>query len=731
MPAERVTFPVTGMTCAACQSFVQKTLEKQAGVEAATVNLMLNNATVTYQPSATTPEALVEAVRETGYGAEMPRPEESVLEQQKERDAELDREYTDKRNRAIVSLAAGVIAMTMPPGWLLLPLTVVIMAWAGRQFYVKAWSALRHGTSDMNTLITLGTGSAFAFSAAATLFPQFFVAHGVAPDVYYEAVIFIIALVLTGNALESRAKRRTAAALRALVDLQPETARVVQGASEIEIRVEHLKPGDVIVIRPGDRLPADGVVVSGASSVDESMLTGESLPVEKAVGDRVIGGTINKSGALQYRATALGAESTLSQIVHLLREAQGSRAPIQKLADRISAVFVPVVVGIAILTFVVWMVLAPQEGLVRAMTAAVTVLIIACPCAMGLAVPTAVMVATGRGAHYGILIKGGEALERLETVNTVVLDKTGTITEGRPDVTRSQVEGEALRLAASLEHSSEHPIAEAIVRHARAGAIALAEAQQFEARAGLGAVGTVEGHPVRIGNAALMEEAGIPSTSLPGGREGTTALYVAVDGRYAGSIEVADTVKPSSLEAIRRMREMGLKVVMMTGDHPRTAAAVAGQVGVDDVVAGVLPAGKLERVKGLQKEGGIVAMVGDGVNDAPALAQADIGITMATGADVAIEAGDVTLMRSDLRGVAEAIALSRATMRVMRQNLFWAFLYNVIGIPIAAGALYPMFGILLNPILASAAMAFSSVSVVSNSLRLRSVDLGAATPGGR
>ena len=776
---EKITIPVSGMTCASCQSFVQRTLQQQPGVDAATVNLMLNNATVMYEPGVTSPASLVEAIRSTGYGAELPKAGHSVIEEQEERDREAEREYRSLRLRASVSLIAGAVAMlvSMPLAtatshahggqladpllrwsmavldpalenampwlyripaaalsYLLLAATILIMAWAGRQFYVKAWSALRHKTSDMNTLIAAGTGAAFIFSAAATLAPGFFLAHGVAPDVYYEAVILIIALILCGNTLEARAKGQTAGALRKLAQLQPKTARVIRDGAEVDIPVGELKKGDLILVRPGERIAVDGEVVSGASSVDESMLTGESLPVEKKTEDRVIGGTINKSGALRYRATTLGEGSVLAQIVRLLRDAQGSRAPIQRLADRISGIFVPVVIGIAILTFFAWFFLAPEASIVRAFAAAVTVLIIACPCAMGLAVPTAVMVATGRGADHGILVKGGEALQRLEKIDTVVLDKTGTITEGRPAVTGvvtapgSLLESEMLRLTASLERSSEHPLAEAVVRYAAERGLTLAEASDFMAKPGQGATGMVEEHALAVGNRALMDEWSIGTEALLAqaeelAREGKTPLYVAIDGALVGLIAVADTLKPASAEAIRAMRQQGLRVIMLTGDNERTAQAIARQAGLDEVVAGILPSGKVDEIKRLQREGRVVAMAGDGINDAPALAQADIGIAMGTGADVAIEAADVTLMRGDPRGIAQAIHLSRGTMRVMKQNLFWAFAYNTVGIPIAAGVLYPAFGLLLSPVLASAAMAFSSVSVVTNSLRLRKLKL--------
>jgi Cu+-exporting ATPase len=772
---EKVNIPVTGMTCAACQSFIQRTLTGEAGVKDAAVSLMLHNAAVTFDPHITSTATLVEKIRGTGYGAEMPAPIASVLESQQRSDEEQLREYGQLRRKAWISGIAGIAAMilSMPlmsissgggltrmrdpfmnwsmrvldPSlravfpWIyqlsgdaircfLFALSALIVVWAGRSFYIKAWSALLHRTADMNTLVALGTGAAFLYSAATTVAPGFFLAHGIAPDVYYEAGLLIIALVLTGNTLESGAKGRTAQALRKLVELQPKTARVLRDGAEQDVPLDAIQHGDVILVRPGERIPADGIVLSGRSSVDESMLTGESMPVEKARQDRVIGGTLNQRGSLEYRATALGAESMLAQIVRLLRDSQASRAPVQRLADRISAIFVPTVLVFAIITFAAWRLFAPGMGIMQAFAAAVTVLVIACPCAMGLAVPTAVMVATGRGAAFGLLIKGGEALQRLEKIDTVVFDKTGTITAGRPDVVALLLspaagfaENDLLRVAASLERSSEHPLGEAVVRRASGSGLTVPQAESFESLPGRGIVGAVEGHAVLVGNAALMHDYAISIEALTRdaqriAEQGATPLWVAIDGVLAGIIAVADTVKPTSAEAIRRLHGEKLRVVMLTGDNEHTARAIAREVGVDDVIAGVLPQGKVDAIRELQAEHRVVAMVGDGVNDAPALAQADVGITMAAGSDIAMDAGDVTLMRSDLMGVASAIALSRGTMRVMRQNLFWAFAYNVVGIPIAAGILYPVCGLLLSPVLASAAMAFSSFSVVTNSLRL-------------
>jgi len=772
--ADSVRIPVSGMTCAACSARIQRTLEKQPGVAEANVNLMMKTATVRFDPSAVSPEQLVQTIRETGYGAQLASPDQSAFEEQEARDRATAEEFRELKLKAVVSGIVGVLAMivSMPlmshinvtdpfmrwatgalhpvfhsafPWLYRLPMqvvmttmmlaTVAVMVWAGRHFYTRAWAAFRHHSADMNTLIAVGTGAAFLYSVFATVAPAFFFQRGLTPDVYYEAVIIIIALILTGNAFEARAKTRTASALRGLIQLQPKIARVLRqspdGEQEIDAPIETLEAGEIVLVRPGERIPVDGELLAGESSVDESMLTGESMPVAKKVGDAVIGGTINRTGAFRYRATTLGADSVLARIVKLMRDAQGSRAPIQKLADRISGIFVPVVISIAIATFVVWYVAADQAPAVRAFAAAVAVLIIACPCAMGLAVPTAVMVATGKGAELGVLIKGGEALQRAGNLRTIVLDKTGTVTEGRPTVTdivvapdSNRAPHEVLRLVASLETMSEHPLADAIVRHAREQGVALATPVDFQSVTGRGATGTVDGAVLAVGNAGLMSDRAIDVAPLATqveqlAADGKTPMYVAVDNALAGVVAVADPIKETSREAIRRFHDLGLEVVMLTGDNRRTAEAVARQAGIDRVVAEVLPEGKVAEIARLQSEGKVVAMVGDGINDAPALAKADIGMAIGTGTDIAVEAGDVVLMRGDLRAAASAVELSRRTMRTMKQNLFWAFIYNVIGIPVAAGALYPAFGLLLSPILASAAMAFSSVSVVGNSLRLR------------
>ena len=777
VPTETVTLPVEGMTCAACQATVQRALSTQPGVTKAAVNLMMNEATVHFDPAATSPGQLVAAINDIGYVSRLPLAADATSSADDQRQQQHRREYETLRAKSLVSLAIGAVAMmaSMPLmggrsphaehtgdpllrwamtavdptvraalPWLyalapqvltyaLLAATVLVMTWAGRHFYTRAWSSLTHGTADMSTLIAVGTGAAFLYSLAATLTPQWFVTDGARPDVYYEAVIIIIALVLLGNAMEARAKTQTTRALRQLAKLQASSARVRRNGQELDIPIAEVRAGDIVLVRPGERFPVDGEITSGSGAVDESMLTGESMPVEKAVGERVIGATVNKTAALEVRATAIGATSVLARIVTLMKEAQGSQAPIQRLADRISAVFVPVVILIAIATFAAWMVLPETPSFASAITAAVSVLIIACPCAMGLAVPTAVLVASGRGAAAGILIKGGEPLERLAAVDTVVFDKTGTLTEGRPRVADMLIapghqRQTVLRVAAALESHSEHPLAKAVV----AAAGPLAEPQpavdNVIALPGKGVFGIVDGTHVMAGTEALLRASGVDVTPLESrarewAAEANTVIFVAMAGQAVAAFAIADTVRPNARAVVAALRGHGLRTVMLTGDRRATAEAVAKHAGVNKVIAEVLPDGKVAAIKALQAAGQVVAMVGDGLNDAPALAQADIGMAMASGTDIASEAASVTLMRSDLASVTEAIVLARKTMRTMKQNLFWAFVYNVIGIPVAAGVLYPVFGILLSPILASAAMAFSSVSVVSNSLRLRGVKL--------
>ncbi|MFN7979900.1 MAG: heavy metal translocating P-type ATPase [Vicinamibacterales bacterium] len=769
MPVSRVTFPVKGMTCAACQSAVERSLTHTDGVREASVNLMLHAATVTYDPAVVQLDGLLGAVRDIGYEAEAPAADDAL-------GAPAARAALDEAPdatlwlKAVVTLAAGLLAMLVgiplmaPAGdhashlvtadpfmaWVMRGLgpalqrvapwlwavpapvitwgqalvTATLMAWAGRPFYVRAWKNLAHRTADMNSLVALGTGAAYVYSLVATAAPDLFTRAGVAPDVYFEAVLFIIALVLLGRALEARAKHQATRALSRLVALQPATARVRTPGGDIDRPLASVVMGDLVVVRPGERVPVDGVVQDGRSAIDESMLTGEPVPVEKGPGDRVVGATVNGAGALVVRATAVGAGSVLAQIVRLVQDAQATRAPIQHLADRVAAVFVPVVAALALLTVAVWWAFGGEGGLVRAFASGVAVLIIACPCAMGLAVPTAVMVATGRGAEAGVLIKGGDALQRTADVTAVVFDKTGTLTIGRPRVSRVHTTREGVTAdqviawAAAVGAQSEHPLAGAIVQEAARRGLAVPAANDFETATGLGAAATIGGVRVRMGRATW---AGATDRKDTDGA--STEVHVTTDGMSAGVIELHDPVRDDAGEAVRRLVALGIAPVLLTGDRPAPAVHVAAQVGITDVVAGVLPAGKRDEIARLKADGRVVAMVGDGINDAPALAAADVGIAMGSGTDIAIDAADLVLLRADIRGVARAITLARATMRVMRQNLFWAFVYNVIGIPVAAGVLYPAFGVLLSPVLASAAMACSSVSVVGNSLRLRRLDL--------
>ena len=716
---------------------VQRALSAEPGVIDASVNLLTSSAAVRYDPAATNPQDLVDAVRATGYDAELPAEEESPLAPDSAQEEAETRQARTLAIKATVSITAGVFAMLVSMllmgnvfvNYLLLALTSGILVWAGRDIYRRAWRAIRHGSADMNTLIALGTGSAFVYSLVATIAPRLFTRSGIAPDVYYEAVVLIIGLVLAGRAIEARARRRTSAALRKLVTLLPPVARVEQETAWVEKPLAQVRSGEIVVVRPGERIPVDGIVVDGESEIDESMLTGEPLPVAKSAGDAVVGGTVNTTGALRYRATSVGAASVLARIVKLMRDAQSSRAPIQRLADRVSAVFVPAVVALAIITFFAWYFVADTAALPRAIAAAVSVLIIACPCAMGLAVPTSVMVATGRGAELGLLIKGGEILQRAGDVNTVVLDKTGTVTEGAPAVKRVIAlahidETGILRAAASLERHSEHPVGAAVVRAALERQISLEPVTNFRSHTGSGVTGMIGGREIAVGNVQLMRELKLPvdgaARTAPRQRNaGGSELYVAMNGQIVGSIVVADAIRPSSRQAVDKLKTMGVDVVLLSGDRQSTAEAVGRDAGIDRVVAEVLPQGKVDEIRRLQAMNRVVAMVGDGINDAPALAQADVGISMPKGTDIAIEASDIALMRSDLRAVPTAISLSRRTMATMKQNLFWAFIYNVIGIPIAAGVLYPVTGLMLSPIIASAAMALSSVSVVMNSLRLR------------
>jgi Cu+-exporting ATPase len=757
--AAQVAIEVTGMTCAACSTRIQRTLEKAPGVEAATVNLMTGRATVDYDPAKTSPSDLADLVVSTGYGAALPRPDSSVEEEIGRQDAGRLAELRRLKVEVAVSLAAAVVTMvlSMPlmqaghhgadpfmrlmmwlaaplrqiaPGifglpvewlrWTLLVVTVPVVFGPGRVFYTRAWSAARHGGADMNTLIAVGTGAALLLSIWTTLSPATF---GTQAEVYFEAVVWIIALVLLGNYFETRAKHATGDALRRLIGLRPDRVTLIRGDHEAEVPLSELLPGDELLVRPGQRIPVDGLVVSGESAVDESMLTGEPLPVSRGPGTTVTGGTLNGRGALRVRALRVGRDTVLSRIVRLVRDAQGQRPPVQRFADRVAAIFVPTVLGIALLTAAGWWLLGPEPRGLNAFVSAVSVLIIACPCAMGLAVPTAVMVATGRGAEIGVLVRSGEALELAAHADTVMFDKTGTVTEGTPRVSRVDIADsmagtrDLLRVAAALERQSEHPLADAILRAARETGAVIPDAEGFQSEPGGGVRGTVEGRATAIGNRRWLEGIGI--SGLPGDGQAETAALVAIDGRYAGRIVVEDPVKPTSKGAIASLTAMGIETVMLSGDRSAAAGRVAEQVGISQAVGDLTPEGKLVEIRRLQELGHVVAMAGDGINDAPALAQADVGIAMGTGTDVAMDAGGITLMRGDLRGVASAIHLSRATLRIIRQNLFWAFGYNVIAIPVAAGLLYPVFGWRLSPALAALAMAMSSVSVVSNSLRLR------------
>jgi Cu+-exporting ATPase len=628
----------------------------------------------------------------------------------------------------------------LPSGWLSwieLVLATPVVLWGGWPFFQRGWTSIVNRSTNMFTLIAMGTGVAYLYSMMATAFPQVFPAAiremGGKPPVYFEAAAAITTLVLLGQVLELRARSRTGAAIRALLDLSPKMARVLHNGKEEDVPLDQVKPGDRLRVRPGEKIPVDGTVLEGSSAVDEAMITGESIPVGKEPGSRLIGATVNGTGSLVMRAERVGSETLLAQIVQMVSQAQRSRAPIQRLADRVAAWFVPAVIAIAVITFLAWSFFGPEPRLAHALVNAVAVLIIACPCALGLATPIAIMVGTGRGAHAGVLIKNAEALEILEKVDTLVVDKTGTLTEGKPRVVSvlaapGQSDDELLRLVASVEQGSEHPLGAAVLNAAKERGLALAAVQSFQSRTGRGVIGQVDGRKIFVGNDGLFRENGISSADLAQKaeelrRDGQTVIFVALDGKPAGLIGIADPIKPSALQAVRDLKAEGLRLMMLTGDSRATAQAVAKAVGIEEFEAEVLPEKKAEVVRRLQAEGRIVAMAGDGINDAPALAQANVGIAMGTGTDVAMESGGVTLVKGDLTGIVRARKLSRATMRNIRQNLFFAFLYNSLGVPVAAGVLYPFFGLLLSPILAAAAMSLSSVSVITNSLRLRKVEL--------
>jgi Cu+-exporting ATPase len=744
---ENTTLKLRGMSCASCANNIEEVIRSVSGVNACSVNFAAEQATVEYNPQQTDLDDIQQAVEEAGYSA-YPLQEQEMMSNETDAEQEARQAESRKLKRRLILggvsttilVIGGLPMMTgvhMPwiPAWLHHPLlqlvlTAPIQFWSGESFYEGAWKAFKHHTATMDTLVALGTSAAFFYSLFPTFFPGFFLNQGLSPDVYYEISAVVITLILLGRLLENRAKGQTSEAIRKLMGLQAKTARVIRNGQEIDIPIAEVVEGDVILVRPGEKIPVDGEIIDGSSTIDEAMVTGESLPVKKQSGDEVIGATINKTGSFKFRATRVGKDTFLAQIVKLVQQAQGSKAPIQKLADQVTGWFVPAVIAIAIATFILWYNI--MGNVTMALITTVGVLIIACPCALGLATPTSIMVGTGKGAENGILIKGAESLEMGHKLQTIILDKTGTITQGKPTVTDFvTVNGTAngnelnlLRLAASIERNSEHPLAEAVVNYAQSQDVELTDTQDFEAITGSGVQGYVSNQWVQIGTHRWMNELGIDTGALQEYWDrleylGKTVIWIAVNSKIQGIMGIADAVKPSSVNAIRTLQKMGLEVVMLTGDNRRTAEVIAHEVGIKRVFAEVRPDQKAKTVEKLQSEGKIVAMVGDGINDAPALAQADVGMAIGTGTDVAIAASDITLISGDLQGIVTAIQLSRATIRNICQNLFFAFIYNVAGIPIAAGILFPFFGWLLSPIIAGAAMAFSSVSVVTNALRLR------------
>ncbi len=732
------TFSIKGMHCASCVRILERSLGKVEGVTSANVNLATEKATVTYDSEKVTDDHLLSAVASVGYRAMISDEIKHEDEEKKEKQKELN----ELRNKVVISLfLGGLILWGSFPGlmqtapaflqnfWVQLLLATPVQFWAGLGFYRATISALRHRTANMDTLVAIGTTVAYAYSTFVTVFPQIVKNLGINPTPYFDTATIIIGLILLGRYFEAKAKAGTSEAIKKLIGLQAKTARVVRDEKEIDIPIDQVEIGDVVRVRPGEKIPVDGVIVEGESSIDESMITGESLPVDKIKGDVVVGATMNKTGSFTYKATKVGQETMLSQIIKLVQEAQGSKAPIQRLADLVSSYFVPVVLMLALLTFIVWFDFGPTPALLFALLNTVAVLIIACPCAMGLATPTAIMVATGKGAENGILIKDAESLETAHKIITVIFDKTGTLTHGKPVVTDivttdKKKESEVLKLAASIEKHSEHSLAEAIVNKAEEANLELTNVSKFAAIPGHGITGFINDAKVSLGNRRLMskEDINLDRWTKEVERlenEGKTVMMVALEAKLVGLIAVADTLKESAVSGVKALQKLGIEVVLITGDNQRTANAIGKKVGIKRILAEVLPDQKEAEVQKIQAEGKKVAMIGDGINDAPALAAADIGIAMGTGTDVAIEAADITLINKDLRSVASAIELSKKTMRTIKMNLVWAFGYNVILIPIAMGTLYPFFHILLNPIFASMAMATSSVSVVSNSLLLK------------
>ncbi len=749
VPTEVLTINISGMSCASCVGRVERFLAKEKGVLEATVILATEQARVSYVAGMVSVADLHRVVQDSGYEVLVAEDETRVDGEAEAGEGEgaLERlrrgERTKLRNQATVAVLLGALALWGSMDWIawlwspeflqepyvLLGLAIPVQFWAGWGFYRGAWATATHFTADMNTLIAVGTSAAFFYSLALTIRPEVLSGSEAEVVYYYDTAMIIIGLILLGRYLDARAKGQTSAAIKRLMGLRAKTARIERNGEEIEVAIEDVALGDVVVIRPGEKAPVDGVVVAGASAVDESMVTGESIPVEKTVGDTVIGATINTTGSLRVRAMRVGKDSVLARIIRLVEEAQTTKAPVQKMADWVAARFVPVVIGIAIATFLVWYFVGPEPVITHAIVSFVAVLVIACPCALGLATPTAIMVGTGKGAEAGILIRNGEALETAGKVDVLVIDKTGTITRGTPELTdvmalNGHDEGELLRLAGGAEGDSEHPIARAIVREVEGRGIEIPRSGSFRSITGGGVRAQVGEREVVIGTAGLLLEDGMKVKAAEERANalaalGKTPMYVAIDGKLAGVLAVADTLKPESREAISRIHEMGLRVIMLTGDNRRTGEAIAGEVGIDEVRAEVRPEDKAAIIRDLQAEGNVVAMAGDGINDAPALAQADLGVAMGNGTDIAMESAGITLVRGDLRGVIAAINLSKRTMRTVKQNLFWAFAYNTLLIPLAAGVLFPPFGIQLNPVFAAGAMALSSLSVVGNSLRLR------------
>jgi len=734
----KITLNLRGMHCAACASSIESVTGSMAGVKSSNVNFAIAQAVIEFDEKLISAAGIQQKIKDIGY-------EVLPLEQVNcDRERQLQLAETQDLTRKVwvggvfgIILAIGSLPMMtglhipLIPEWLHNPwfqlvLALPIQLWCGSSFYTGAWKSLKNRLATMDTLIALGTLAAFSYSLTVTLNPIFFISQGLKPEVYYEVSVIVITLILLGKLFENRAKGETSEAIRKLMGLQAKTARVLRGDQEIDIPIENVQINDIVLVRPGEKIPVDGEAIAGSSTIDESMVTGESMPVEKRVGDLVIGATINKTGSLQIRAKHIGKDTVLAQIVRLVQQAQGSKAPIQRMADRVTGWFVPVVVVIAIATFVIWLIFA--KNLTLATISAVGVLIIACPCALGLAAPTSIMVGTGKGAENGILIKDASSLELAHKIQTIVLDKTGTLTEGKPVLTDilaiTQHEDQLLKLVAAIERHSEHPLAEAIVNHAKQQNIEIPEVTDFVAIAGIGVQGKIDNVLVQVGTRRWMDELKIDTSSLNKYQDaweqgGKTVVLVALDGTAQGLIGIADRLKSSSQSAIAAFQKMHIEVVMLTGDNHSTAEAIAREIGIKQIFAEVRPDQKAAKIKELQAQGKIVAMVGDGINDAPALAQADVGIAIGTGTDVAIAASDITLISGDLQAIVTAIQLSRATISNIKQNLFFAFIYNIAGIPIAAGILYPFFGFLLNPMIAGGAMALSSISVVSNALRLR------------